>query len=190
MLILSISSVKGEVSGKVSIPHDVRIECKMVTNTFAYNERDEPSEEERSWSKMKILVTGSHWIPAPVLTLQVKIGKNLKERVDAVIVMKHKNVLEILTEEEHAVKHVIMIMISTSKSKGASLMQSIQTSGEPDSATKEFLHQLSTSPRLKSVPFLYFSDHDTHKMNIFKTLKYGSKKSSWVTDISICPQLT
>ena len=66
----------------------------------------------------------------------------------------------------------------------------IQTSGQPDSATKEFLHQLSTSSRLKSIPFLYFSDHDTHGIDIFKTLKYGSKKSAWVTDISICPQLT
>lgn len=175
----------------MSIPHDVHIECTIVTNTFAYNERNEPSKDNaRKWREMKNLAVGSHSIPEPVLSLQVKIGKTKGTRLDAVVVVEHKNVLEIMAEGDHAVKHVIMIMVSISKSKGASLIHSIQTSGQPDSATKEFLHQLSASPRLKNIPFLYFSDHDTHGIDIFKTLKYGSKKSAWVTDISICPQLT
>ena len=42
---------------------------------------------------------------------------------------------------------------------------------------------------LKDVPFLYYSDHDAHGIDIFKTLKYGSKKSAWVSDISVCSQL-
>ncbi|KAL8792378.1 MAG: hypothetical protein Q9195_004991 [Heterodermia aff. obscurata] len=166
--------VKGEGSGQVFIPHNVHIECTVVTNTFAYNERDEsPENNSKKWRKTKDLRDGSHSIPEPVLSLQVRIGKS-GGRVDAVIVVEHRNVLEVMAEGEHAVKHVILIM----------------TSGQPDSATKEFLHQLSDSPRLKRTPFLYYSDHDTHGIDVFKTLKYGSKQSAWVTDISICPQLT
>ena len=96
----------------------------MVTNTFAYNERHESSDDNTGrWRTMKNLVAGSHPIPEPVLALQVKIGKKTKgARVDAVLVVEHKNVLEFMAEGDHAVKHVIMIMVSTSKSKGASLI--------------------------------------------------------------------
>lgn len=48
----------------------------------------------------------------------------------------------------------------------------------PDSATKEHLHQLSKNERIKNIPFLYYSDHDTHGVDIFKPLKYGSTKAA------------
>lgn len=94
-------------------------------------------------------------------------------RIDAVIVVEHRNLTEVILQESLDVKNVIIIM----------------TAGFPDSATKEILHLLSTNKRMTRTPFLYFGDHDTVGYSIFQCLKYGSRTSAWVSPISVCPQL-
>ena len=114
-----VDSVKGEVSGLMSIPYDVHIECTIVSNTFAYNERNESSDDNtRRWRQKRNFAAGSHAIPEPVLTLQVKIGSLKGTRVDAVVVVEHRNIQDVMTDSEHSIKNVIIIMVRISNDKG------------------------------------------------------------------------
>lgn len=109
------------------------------------------------------------------MSLDVKMERTTKPpgRIDAVIVVEHRNLTEVILQESLDVKDVIIIM----------------TAGFPDSATKEIIHLLSTNKRMERTPFLYFGDHDTAGYTIFQCLKYGSRTSAWVSPISVCPQL-
>lgn len=129
----------------------------------------------RPYSQKVALTTGTRVIPEPILSLDVKIERVTKPpgRIDAVIVIEHKNLTEAILQESLCIQDVIIIM----------------TAGFPDSATKEILHLLATNKRMERTPFLYFGDHDTPGFSIFQCLKYGSKTSAWVSPISVCPQL-
>lgn len=48
---------------------------------------------------------------------------------------------------------------------------------------------LSLDENLRKTPFLYFSDHDIHGLQIFQVLKYGSKQNAESNRIMICPRL-
>ena len=104
----TIYSIKGEASGQVWIPADVHIQYTKVMNTFLYNQRS--SADNSAWSKVLNLGPGLNVIPEPVLELQVKIGK--KARVDAVVVVEHRNVLEVMAQDDYGVKNVIIVMVS------------------------------------------------------------------------------
>ena len=165
--------VKAEPSGQVSIPTSCRIEAELVTNVFSYINREKtPGQEYRREERMK---AGVHTIPEPVLSLKVKMTMNVDPpgRVDAVIVVEHRNLSEILLKESFALDNVIIVM----------------TAGFSDFATKEFLHLLSCDWRVSKVFFLFFADHDAPGFSIFQVLKYGSRTSAWVSPISVCPKL-
>ena len=165
--------VKGEASGQVSVPRNCKIQATCVANVFDYNDRHKnPGKDFRSGARM---TTGLHSIPEPVLSLKVTMSTQTKPpgRIDAVLVVEHRNLSELLLEQTFAVENVIVVM----------------TAGFPDSATKEFLHLLSVNDRTRHLPFLYFGDHDTPGYSIFQCLKYGSRTSAWVSPISVCPQL-
>ena len=163
--------IKAEASGQVSVPKNVRIEATCITNVFHYNDR--AKRPDREYMNVARLGAGIHVIPEPVLDLKVVITAQTPGRIDAVVVVEHRNLSDVLLKESFAVENVLIIM----------------TAGFPDSGTKEFLHMLSTNPRTKAIPFLYFGDHDTPGCKIFQCLKYGSKVSAWATPISVCTQL-
>jgi len=129
----------------------------------------------RQWGQKHVFRAGTYTIPEPIWSLEVKMETMTKPpgRIDAVIVVEHRNLTEVILQESLDVKDVIIIM----------------TAGFPDSATKGLLHLLSMNKRMARKPFLYFGDHDTAGYSIFQCLKYGSKTSAWVSPISVCPQL-
>lgn len=63
----------------------------------------------------------------------------------------------------------------------------IQTGGSPSLACREFIHLLDQA--LPNINFTYFSDHDRQGGQMFTNIKYGSRSSSWATDIMTCPSL-
>jgi len=63
----------------------------------------------------------------------------------------------------------------------------IQTGGSPSLACREFIHLLDQA--LPNINFTYFSDHDIQGGHMFTNIKYGSRSSSWATDIMTCPNL-
>ena len=56
---------------------------------------------------------GPNPIPEPVLNLQIRVLDDKRIRLDAVVVVEHRNVLEVMAEGKHAVEHVIVIMVGT-----------------------------------------------------------------------------
>ncbi|KAL9598691.1 MAG: hypothetical protein Q9179_003817 [Wetmoreana sp. 5 TL-2023] len=169
----SALGIMGEDGGQVSVPKLVSIELTRVTNAIAYNDRDKnPSQDFKRVAK---LTPGIYKIPDLVLSLKVATRKHGKVggKIDAIVVAEHRNLSEVLLREKLAVEDVIVVL----------------TAGFPDSATKEFLHLLSTAKKTKDLLFLYLGDHDPAGYSIFQCLKYGSRMSAWATPISVCPQL-
>ncbi|KAL8731919.1 MAG: hypothetical protein Q9181_004130 [Wetmoreana brouardii] len=169
----SALGIIGEEDGQVSVLKLVTIEVTRVTNAIAYNDRDkDPNQDFKTVAK---LTPGIYKIPDLVLSLQVATRKQRKVagKIDAVVVVEHRNLSEVLLRENLAVEDIIVVM----------------TAGFPDSGTKEFLHLLSKEKKTKNLLFLYLGDHDPAGYSIFQCLKYGSRTSAWVTPISVCPQL-
>ena len=48
---------------------------------------------------------------------------------------------------------------------------------------------LANDPELEGVPFLFMSDHDPHAMEIYSTLKHGSRATAFTTKITNCWRL-
>ena len=165
--------VKGEASGQVSVPLNCKIQATCIANVLDYNDRHKhPGKDFLNGARM---TAGLHSIPEPILSLKVTKSTQTKPpgQIDAVLVVEHRNLSEVLLEKTFAVGNVIVVM----------------TAGFPDSATKEFLHLLSVNDKTRHLPFLYFGDHDTAGYSIFQCLKYGSRASAWVSPISVCAQL-
>ncbi|KAI9833915.1 MAG: hypothetical protein M1819_003424 [Sarea resinae] len=84
-------------------------------------------------------------------------------RVRGVMVTEHRNLATAWADQDEFLQGFIIVM----------------TAGYPDEGTREFLCLLDHALQYKSVPFLWFSDHDLHGAQIFKTLKYGSVAQAW-----------
>ncbi|KAG7009733.1 hypothetical protein G7Y79_00001g000050 [Physcia stellaris] len=165
--------IKREVSSQVSVPANIEIESRCITDIFQYNDRIKRSIPEDEYSRMNKLTFGTRPVPEVIIDLRVT-KPHKKSKVDAVLVTEHRNLDEVLLKDGAAVEHVIIVM----------------TAGFPDSGTKEFLHLLAMDQELAKVPFIYFGDHDIAGFSIFQVLKYGSKTSAWANAISVCPQLS
>ncbi|KAL8941395.1 MAG: hypothetical protein Q9216_002273 [Gyalolechia sp. 2 TL-2023] len=160
--------IQQEESGTFKTPFGVSLDNEIVTDIFAYNNRQRTvfkKKPKASPGTRQLRLHGVESIPCLVLNVNVKM---VEGRVDAVVVVEHRNLSNILD-----MKHVLLVM----------------TAGFPSSATKEYLHLLSQHRRLQVVPFLYFGDHDMGGFTIFQTLKYGSKNSAWASRMMVCPQL-
>ncbi|KAL8831606.1 MAG: hypothetical protein Q9170_005224 [Blastenia crenularia] len=144
-------------SGKALLPNGVTIELKRVNDVFKFNSGD------RSNPKARYDGVGA----------QGQISPQYGAQLNAVIVVKHRNLAGIITEHDFAIKDVLVVI----------------TAGFPSGATKEFLHLLANDRRLKEVSFLYFANHDMQGFSIYQTLKYGSQNSAWASSIMVCPQL-
>ncbi|KAL8735434.1 MAG: hypothetical protein Q9166_000980 [cf. Caloplaca sp. 2 TL-2023] len=157
--------VKQQDSGMIILPDGVSLDNTVVTDMFGYLDRARSGGPKVTPGTQSIRIHGEKPIPHRVLDVNVK--RQSTARIDAVVVVEHRNVSWL------DIKNVLFVM----------------TSGFPSTATKEYLHLLSRNPKLENVPFLYFSDHDMSGFTIFQTLKYGSKNSAWASKSMICPQL-
>lgn len=117
------------------------MDITYIQDIFAYLDRHEPTANTR-YRKILTLTSGLHDIPEPVSEVRIFIPP--PGRVDAVLVMEHRNLGEVILQKTVAVENFTMVM----------------TSGYSDSAVKEFLHMLSVNERLVDASFLYFEDHD------------------------------
>ncbi|KAI4253006.1 MAG: hypothetical protein LQ352_003958 [Teloschistes flavicans] len=166
--------IKGEGHGQFYVPHNARVEVEQVADMFKYLNRN--ASAPSGFIRQRKFKEGVSPIPDNVLRLglvETMVGNNVIGKVDAVVIIEHRNLDEALIKQGLGCDHIILIM----------------TGGYPDSATKEFLHLLSTNAGFKRKPFLFLADHDPAGFAIFQTLKYGSKTSAWVNPISVCPQL-
>ncbi|KAL8662402.1 MAG: hypothetical protein Q9202_004723 [Teloschistes flavicans] len=164
--------VKYTESGRINIPEGSTIDVTVITNIFKFNNRYQPSRTiSKECSQTIKLSAGDRVIPNQVYSLKVKIATG--RRIDAVIVVEHRNVAGVITEHAYALKDVLVVM----------------TGGFPSSATKEFLHMLCHDRNLEAVPFLYFGDHDMQGFTIYQTIKYGSKNSAWASPSMVCPNV-
>ncbi|KAL8933315.1 MAG: hypothetical protein Q9211_005849 [Gyalolechia sp. 1 TL-2023] len=159
--------IQQQESGMLKTPQGISLENEVVSDIFAYNDRQRTvlKKKQKIPGTRSIRLRGEKSIPCLVLDVNVKMAGG---KVDAVVVVEHKNLSSILD-----IKNVLLVM----------------TAGYPSSATKEYLHLLSQNPKLQAVPFLYFGDHDMGGFTIFQTLKYGSKNSAWASKMMVCPQL-
>lgn len=156
--------VKGEPSGQVFVPDGVFVHATRIVNIFDYNNRDRSASiKNASFARLEKL-TGLNSIPDPGSELRLVIQP--KQQLDAVIVVEHRNLDEIVVREDLAVKNVIFVM----------------TAGFPDSATKEFLHMLSQEKQCGKLPFLYFGDHEPYAsrysnvLNTARLLLHGYRR--------------
>ncbi|KAI4113262.1 MAG: hypothetical protein LQ345_005715 [Seirophora villosa] len=158
--------VQQEDSGKITTPEGVTLENTTVTDIFSYEDRQRSGKAPKSLpGTTQRRMHGEHSIP--LLVLDVNVKRQSSARIDAVVVVEHQNLSKL------ALKNVLLVM----------------TAGFPSSATKEYLHLLSQSSKLRNVPFLYFGDHDMQGFTIFQALKYGSKNAAWGSKAMVCPQL-
>ncbi|KAL8751776.1 MAG: hypothetical protein Q9184_005956, partial [Pyrenodesmia sp. 2 TL-2023] len=161
--------IQQQEGGTIKTPDGVSLDNIIVTNIFDYNDRQRSGpigKEVQLPGTQQLRLHGQKPIPSLVLDVNVKQSSNSK--IDAVVVVEHRNLSEL------GLKDVLLVM----------------TGGFPSSATKEYLHLLSQSTKLQDVPFLYFGDHDMQGMTIFQTLKYGSKNAAWGSKTMVCPQLS
>ncbi|KAL8761380.1 MAG: hypothetical protein Q9184_002495 [Pyrenodesmia sp. 2 TL-2023] len=163
--------VRHEESGKVHIPQGTTIETTTVVDFFKFNDRDRAKAPIDGCTN-SIMTPGQNNIPCSVVELHLKF-ESLKYVINAIIVVEHPNLAEMITNRRQGFPDVLVLM----------------TAGYPSGLTKEFLHLLYNDARLKDKPFLYFADHDMQAISIFQTLKYGSKNSAWVSASMVCPGL-
>ena len=52
-------------------------------------------------------------------------------------------------------------------------------------ASRGFINRLSETPVLEKVPFIWVSDHDPYAWTMYKTLKYGSMATPYLSP-SLC----
>ena len=97
------------MSGQVYVPRDVILELREVTDTFEYNKRDRTELWNAKWCKNTKLAEGLQDIPEPVLDMKVVISRN--KRLDAVVVVEHRNLEVVLIDKKYAIKHVLIVMV-------------------------------------------------------------------------------
>ena len=84
--------VKNEASGQISVPNGVRIDATIVFDIFAYID----SEGTQKGRKVLKIKPGLRTIPEPVLGLKLVFTEHKTRRLDAVLVMEHRNLSEVL----------------------------------------------------------------------------------------------
>ncbi|KAL8756500.1 MAG: hypothetical protein Q9184_004482 [Pyrenodesmia sp. 2 TL-2023] len=173
-----------EESGKVGLPNGVTIHANQVADIFNFNDRDKTRSKLPADScKTRVITTGGEKaIPRSVIDMKATWSTQ-HVKINAVIVVEHRNLAGIITQHDFAMKDVLVVMVCTNKAFFD------LTAGYPSGATKEFLHMLSNDRNLIDKPFLYFGDHDMQGFSIFQTIKYGSKNAAWASPSMVCPRL-
>ena len=157
-----------ETKGMVIVPENVVLKLTMIENIIAYHRATPESIADcRQENPLKV---GIHSIPPLVDTLRV--WTHGKSKIRSVIVVEHKNVSELLKDDEKIQDSIVVL-----------------SSGYPSLAVCEFLHMLGQDKLLAKVPFLYVSDYDFQGFHQFSIFKYGCRNSSWASEIQTCPKL-
>lgn len=100
-----------EDSGTVHIPERIKIEIVKITDIHLYNNRDRTKKWlDRSFAIRSVLQLGEPQIPQLVESLALRFERG--HRVDAVVVLEHRNVTEILGEHQYGLKDVLIVMVS------------------------------------------------------------------------------
>ncbi|KAL9580891.1 MAG: hypothetical protein Q9212_004218 [Teloschistes hypoglaucus] len=89
-------------SRQIIVPEGTIIEVILIQNTLKLNERDRNAKLLlKDCYKVRKLSVSDRAIPYHVYSLKVKITKSTGRRIDAVIVVEHRNVAGVITEHDY-----------------------------------------------------------------------------------------
>ena len=103
--------IRTQDAATIWVPSRLKLTCRRVTDMFKYNERSRAAGApgSSSWMQVDHMHPGQNSIPEHVMSIEIReqAGFNL----DAVVVVEHRNIASILTEDDHGLKKVLIIMV-------------------------------------------------------------------------------
>ncbi|KAI4202662.1 MAG: hypothetical protein LQ350_002455 [Teloschistes chrysophthalmus] len=103
--------VKYSEGGQLNIPEGTTIELIIISNTFKFNERYRNFKKlPKDCFETRKLGVGPRGIPFGAYSLKVRVARSTGRRIDAVIVVEHRNIAGVITEHDYALKDVLVVM--------------------------------------------------------------------------------
>ena len=177
-------------SRRVFVSPETKLSVHRVENIFevsrALHENRDPSKKlkDMKGTKKERIKTGS---PNPCMVVKPFITPKPR----AIVMCEYQNFSTESTWTRDSLKDVVVIMVlfTIDQSFYTFCYFWPQTGGYASFDVRELLNKLWCTYMRNPPAFLFFSDHDVHGLHIYQQLKYGCAKSSWASEIMVCPLL-